>query len=162
MREKAALEEDEGEKLKAVGWLAGCLVNGCPRKLRSENNLAGKQTIDAAFFLPSNEQLRTIGGGCALLRAAGDPLSRHAVRRTRSHFCANPLKKSIRPRLKLVAGKKSSSDLKVRKPRSARGEENEAGIEGGGRAHGEANRWAALRPHRVQPGDTSFFSLVSL
>lgn len=81
MQEKAALE-DEGEKLKAVGAaLAGWLVNGCPSKLGSENNLAGKQTIDAAFppSSSSNEQLRTIAGGCSPLRAAGDPLSRHAA-----------------------------------------------------------------------------------
>lgn len=37
MQEEAALEEDAGEKLNAVG--PGWLVNGCPRKLRFENNL---------------------------------------------------------------------------------------------------------------------------
>lgn len=87
IQEEAALEEDEEEKLKHLEqrWLPGWLVNGCPRKLCSENNLAGKQTIDAAFspsfsYSPSsNEQLRTIAGGCSPLRAAGDPLSRHAA-----------------------------------------------------------------------------------
>lgn len=95
MQEEAALEEDdEGEKLKAVGgaqagWLAGWLVNGCPRTLRSENNLAGKQTIDAAFFFPfsfflplRHPQMNNCERSPAVVRrsgAAGDPLSRDAA-----------------------------------------------------------------------------------
>lgn len=67
------MEEDEGEKIKG-SWLAGCLVNGCPRKLRTENNLAGKQTIDAAFFPLSFPQMNNCKRSPVAVRSSEPPV----------------------------------------------------------------------------------------
>lgn len=91
MQGEAALEEDEGEKLKAVGaalagwltgWLTGWLMDvlaSCAPKTIWPENKRSTQLFFLSSSSSSNEQLRTIASGCSPLRAAGDPLSRHAA-----------------------------------------------------------------------------------